>query len=115
MTVVPLPSQYGTIEFDDTGRVDRFVEKPRLRDHWINAGFMVMEPRVFDIWPGGDLETDVLPHLAAHHDLFAFRHEGFWQSMDTYKDAQDLTSLAEEAKHGRGKPPWFSSPAHASS
>ncbi|MEY2469405.1 MAG: glucose-phosphate cytidylyltransferase [Actinomycetota bacterium] len=102
MTTVPLPSQYGTVEFDDDGRVERFREKPQLPDHWINAGFFVFESAVFDNWPGGDLEGNVLPALAAHGALFARPHAGFWQSMDTYKDSLDLTALCEE-----GTRPWM--------
>src|ERR1700721_1279658 len=64
VTAVPLPSPYGTLEWDETGRVTRFVEKPRLSDHWINAGFFVMDARAFDSWEGDDLERDVLPALA---------------------------------------------------
>jgi glucose-1-phosphate cytidylyltransferase len=107
LTVVPLPSQYGTLEIDDSARVRTFVEKPSLDDHLINAGFMVMNAEVFDRWSGGDLEDTVLPALSARGELFAYRHSGFWKSMDTYKDALDLETIARasEAKHGR--PPWL--------
>jgi glucose-1-phosphate cytidylyltransferase len=111
VTVVPLPSQYGTMDFDDSGRVHAFIEKPRLIDHWINAGFFAMDERVFEHWPGGDLETTVLPALGSSGELFAYKHDGFWKSMDTFKDAQDLTSLAE----AHGKPPWLRSGISASS
>ena len=70
-----------------------FREKPKLHDHPINAGFFVMDSRVFDRWEGEDLEREVLPSLANAGDLFAYRHEGFWKSMDTQKDAQELTAL----------------------
>lgn len=107
LTTVPLPSQYGTIEVDGDGRVERFREKPRLPDHVINAGFFVMDRRVLDLWPdpGEDLERDVLPALGAAGQLFAFRHLGFWKSMDTYKDAVDLGSLCED-----GPGPWMDDP-----
>ncbi len=100
VTTVPLPSQYGTIECDDDGRVQRFREKPRLPDHWINAGFMVFDQRALATW-GEDLEREVLPALGAHGELFAYRHTGFWKSMDTYKDALELTALCTG-----GAPPW---------
>lgn len=90
VTTVPLPSQYGTLDLDGSGFVRGFREKPVLRDHWINAGFFVMEPSVFDDWGGDDLERDVLPRLAARGQLAAYRHEGFWKSMDTQKDQQEL-------------------------
>ena len=110
LTTVPLPSQYGTLDVDGAGRVHRFKEKPQLPDHLINAGYFVLDRRAFDLWPdpGEDLERDVLPALGAIDELFAFRHLGFWKSMDTYKDAQDLASLCE---HGPG--PWLGAPGGA--
>lgn len=114
VTVVPLPSQYGTLELDDAGQVGRFLEKPRLTDHWINAGFMVMNSSVFDGW-AGDLEDDVLPALGAKGELFAYKHDSFWKSMDTYKDARDLEQLARESEAAHGRPPWFRSTNAASS
>jgi glucose-1-phosphate cytidylyltransferase len=110
LTTVPLPSQYGTIEQNGDGRIERFREKPVLRDHWINGGFFVFDRRAFDLWQGEDLERDVLPALGAAGELYAYRHAGFWKSMDTYKDALDLTSLASD---GRG--PWTRSVTRASS
>jgi glucose-1-phosphate cytidylyltransferase len=95
LTTVPLPSQYGTIEFDSQGRVARFKEKPRLPDHRINAGFFVFDHRVYDLWWGEDLERQCLPHLAGLGELFSYGHDGFWKSADTYKDTQDLTALYE--------------------
>jgi glucose-1-phosphate cytidylyltransferase len=104
VTTVPLPSQYGTLECDDDGRVRQFREKPRLPDHWINAGFLVVDEKAFDHWAGDDLEREVLPALGKAGELFAYRHVGFWKSMDTYKDALELTSLCGEAGD---KPPWL--------
>lgn len=101
LTTVPLPSQYGTIETDDDGAVRHFREKPRLPDHWINAGFFVMDARAARWFAGEDLERDVLPALGTAGELYAYRHHGFWKSMDTYKDALDLTALC-----GDGLPPW---------
>ena len=110
MTTVPLPSPYGTIELDDQGCVRIFREKPRLDDHHINAGFFVFDRDVFSHWPGEDLERDVLPALGAEGLLFAYQHGGFWRSMDTYKDAVELTSLCAE-----GRKPWMRSATPASS
>jgi glucose-1-phosphate cytidylyltransferase len=109
MTTVPLPSQYGTIAYDADGRVESFKEKPVLKDHWINAGFFVFDERAFDHWAGADLEREVLPALGDARELFAYRHRGFWRSMDTYKDALELTSLVVE-----GKGPWIRSKTRAS-
>jgi glucose-1-phosphate cytidylyltransferase len=97
MTTVPLPSQYGTVDFDGDGRVRGFREKPKLPDHYINAGFFVMDRRCFTEWPaqGEDLERDVLPAFSAKGELFVYKHHGFWKSMDTYKDALELTALCD--------------------
>jgi len=110
MTTVPLPSQYGTIQYDVEGRVESFKEKPVLEEHWINAGFFVFDQRVFDHWEGEDLEREVLPALGAARELYAYRHKGFWKSMDTYKDALELTSLVVE-----GNGPWIRSGTRARS
>lgn len=104
LTTVPLPSQYGTIDTDRYDRVVEFREKPRLPDHRINGGYFVMDRRVFEHFSGPDLERNVLPELGEAGELYAFRHQGFWKSMDTYKDAQELTDLA-----GSGAP-WTGTP-----
>jgi glucose-1-phosphate cytidylyltransferase len=105
VTVVPLPSQYGTIDSDETGRVTAFREKPVLRDHWINAGFMAFDPAAVIETPGPSLERDVLPALGATGALYAYRHDGFWKSMDTHKDVVELNTLANEEGH-----PWLAVP-----
>ena len=110
LTTVPLPSQYGTLDLDGDGAVKNFREKPVLADHWINGGFFVFDRRALDLWNGEDLEREVLPALGAAGELFAYRHRGFWKSMDTYKDALDLTALASG-----GRVPWHRSATRASS
>ena len=110
LTTVPMPSPYGTIDLDDDGRITRFREKPRLPDYAINGGFFVFDQAVFDHWEGDDLECDVLPALGAAGRLYARRHDGFWKSMDTYKDALELSALASE-----GSAPWLSPAMPASS
>jgi glucose-1-phosphate cytidylyltransferase len=90
-------SQYGLVDATDDGRVTGVHEKSRL-DHWVNAGFMVFEHGALDYVQGDDaldLEKDMLPCLAADGQLMLYRHTGFWQSMDTFKDAQVLTELWE--------------------
>jgi exopolysaccharide biosynthesis polyprenyl glycosylphosphotransferase len=101
VTTVPLPSQYGVLESDPVGRVARFREKPRLVEHWINGGFFVFERRALDMWEGENLEREVLPALSARDELFTYPHSGFWKSMDTFKDREELARLAEG-----GEPPW---------
>ena len=75
---------------------------PRL-DHWINAGFMVFEGEVFDYLAEDnslDLEIGALSQLAADGQLMMYQHAGFWQSMDTFKDALTLNELWDS-----GNPP----------
>jgi glucose-1-phosphate cytidylyltransferase len=96
VTTVPLPSQYGTLDVDDTDAVHAFREKPVLPDHHINAGYFVFEHTALDSWSGTDLEREVLPALADRRELTAYRHDGFWKSMDTQKDVEEMTRLADE-------------------
>lgn len=102
VTSVPLRSQYGTIHFGADQRVDRFSEKPVIQDCWINAGFFAFNKQVFDYWEGQNLESDVLPRLARRGALYTYLHNGFWKSMDTSKDQQEM-----EAVHNGGAPPWM--------
>ncbi|MCP5152949.1 MAG: NTP transferase domain-containing protein [Ectothiorhodospiraceae bacterium] len=100
VTSVPLVSQYGTLDIDAAGCIRAFREKPTLREFWINAGFFVFDRTVFDHWSGSNLERDVLPALSAQGLVYAHRSDGFFKSMDTYKDQQDI-----EALHAAGKLP----------
>jgi glucose-1-phosphate cytidylyltransferase len=91
----------GVAEMDGDGRVLGFHEKPRA-EHWINGGFFVFEPDVFGyLEPDSVLERAPLESLAADGQLRAFRHEGFWDCMDTYKDAVLLNDL-----WANGTAPW---------
>ncbi|MCP4589393.1 MAG: NTP transferase domain-containing protein [bacterium] len=98
VTAVPLRSQYGTIVFNESGCVSRFVEKPVIREHWINAGFFVFSKKVFDLWDGENLEREVLPNLVPHNELYTFQHEGFWKSMDTSRDQADFEALCRSGE-----------------
>lgn len=93
VTAVPLRSQYGILHSDGDGRVVGFEEKPILAEYWVNGGFFVFDGRVFDHWQGHNLEREVLPELAKHGHLHLYRHRGFWRSMDTYKDQQELDKV----------------------
>lgn len=101
LTTVPLPSPFGTVDANRKGQVVRFAEKPRLDEHQINAGFLVFDAAVFAQWTGEDLEREVLPMLSEREELFAYRHLGFWRSLDSYKDALALSELWD-----RGDAPW---------
>jgi glucose-1-phosphate cytidylyltransferase len=92
VTVVRPNLQWGVAELDGDA-VAGFVEKPRS-ERWINGGFFCFEPGIFDyLDPGSVLEREPLERLAADGQLRAYRHKGFWECMDTYKDAVVLNDL----------------------
>ena len=93
LTSVRPYSQYGVLEIDANDTVQAFSEKPRL-PFWINAGFFVFEPGVFDyLDPVRDIETGLLSRLTEVEQLHAHRHKGFWKSMDTFKENRELNAL----------------------
>jgi glucose-1-phosphate cytidylyltransferase len=101
VTVVRPQLQFGVADLDGEGHVLAFQEKPRV-DHWINGGFFCFEPGVFDyLEEDSILEREPLEALAGDHELRAYRHSGFWDCMDTYKDAVLLNDL-----WASGEPPW---------
>jgi glucose-1-phosphate cytidylyltransferase len=102
ITCVPLRSQYGTVVADADGTILDFREKPILEGYWVNAGFMVMESRIFEHWRGSSLEREVLPNLLAGRHLASYRHDGFFRSLDTHKDQQEIEALFES-----GELPWL--------
>jgi glucose-1-phosphate cytidylyltransferase len=101
VTTVRPPSRFGVLELTDDGRVSRFREKPRT-DDWVNAGFFVFEPGVFDYLADDSvLEQEPLEALAKDDQLAAYRHDGFWQPMDTFREFQLLNKLWAD-----GDAPW---------
>jgi glucose-1-phosphate cytidylyltransferase len=101
MTVVRPELQFGVTELGAGDAVIGFREKPRS-EHWINGGFFVFDRAVFDyLRDDSILERDPLERLAADGQLRAYRHTGFWECMDTYKDAVALNDL-----WAGGSPPW---------
>jgi glucose-1-phosphate cytidylyltransferase len=101
MAVVRPRIQWGVAMIADGERVSGFREKPRL-DHWINGGFFVCEPEFLERVDGDSvLEREPLESAAAAGGLAAYRHEGFWDCMDTYKDAVTLNDLWRS-----GQAPW---------
>ena len=102
VTAVHPPARFGCLGLE--GDVVRaFAEKPQVTDGWINGGFFVFEPGVFDYLTDDAtvLERDPLERLAADGQLMAFRHDGFWQPMDTLRDKQVLESM-----WAAGQAPW---------
>jgi glucose-1-phosphate cytidylyltransferase len=101
MTVVRPYSQWGIAVIDGDERISGFQEKPRL-DYWINGGFFCLEPGFLDyVEETSVLERDPMERVAAEGRLAAFRHHGFWDCMDTYKDAVTLEDLWSS-----GAAPW---------
>jgi len=102
VTAIRPPSRFGGLVLDGDVVVD-FTEKPQIGEGWINGGFMVFQREVLDRIHGDDtsLEADVLEELSADGELMAYRHEAFWQSMDTLRDVRTLQALWDS-----GAPPW---------
>jgi glucose-1-phosphate cytidylyltransferase len=94
LTTVNPRSAYGLLDLDEAGGVLAFREKDVQREQWINAGFFVMNKAVFEYLNEDEqliLERQPLENLATAYELMAFRHAGFWQSMETYRDWLDLS------------------------
>lgn len=93
--VQPAQYQYGIMEADQSGLISRYEQYPTL-PYWINGGFMLFEREALSYMQNGDdlpLETGVLQEMIADDQLMMYRHEGFWRSMDTLKDAIDLQKI----------------------
>lgn len=102
VTAVRPPARFGDLALDGE-RVAAFAEKPQAGGGWINGGFFVFEPGVFDYIAGDStsLEQEPLVRIAAEGQLMAFRHEGFWQPMDTLRERNLLEEL-----WASGQAPW---------
>jgi glucose-1-phosphate cytidylyltransferase len=102
VTTVRPPARFGGIVFDGT-RVSEFTEKPQTGEGWINGGFFILDRRVLEYIDGdGTLwERDPMERLAQDGELMAFKHEGFWQPMDTLRERRLLEDL-----WASGSAPW---------
>jgi glucose-1-phosphate cytidylyltransferase len=101
MTSVQPDGRFGTFDADADGSVSRFLEKPRGDGSWINGGFFVCEPTLFDYITEGDatvLEQSPLQGLARDKQLCTYRHNGFWKCMDTLRDKSDLNQMWQSGK-----------------
>jgi glucose-1-phosphate cytidylyltransferase len=96
MTAVRPSARFGELELDGD-KVKHFEEKPQMHDGWINGGFFVIEPSFFDLIEGDStlLEREPLELAAKAGQLMAYKHDGFWQCMDTKRDHELLESLWE--------------------
>jgi glucose-1-phosphate cytidylyltransferase len=96
LTAVRPAGRFGALSINDEGAIAAFKEKPDGDGAWINGGYFVMEPAVFDYLTEGDatvLERKPFENLARDGQLNAFKHSGFWRAMDTLKDKNELTAL----------------------
>lgn len=102
VTAVHPPSRFGELVIDNN-QVSRFDEKPQTGDGWINGGFFVLEPQVLEYIEGDSIpwERDPLQRLTEEGQLAAYKHNGFWQCMDTLRDVQLVEKLWRE-----GNAPW---------
>lgn len=103
VTAVHPTARFGEIQIDGNDYVRSFKEKPQVNQGWINGGFFVLSPKVFD-YIDNDLTTferEPLERLAAEGQLMSYRHEGFWQCMDTVRDRDNLNEM-----WNKGNAPW---------
>lgn len=102
VTAVRPPARFGGLLFDGD-QITQFTEKPQAGEGWINGGFLVFEPEIFSYLShdSDSMEVNLLEKLAADKQLSAYKHEGFWQCMDTLRDKRQLEALWE-----RGDAPW---------
>ena len=103
VTAVQPSGRFGALGINDSNEVESFFEKPKGDGSWINGGFFVCEPEIFN-YIGGDTtiwEQAPLENLAKDNQLCAYKHRGFWKPMDTLKDKQDLNEYWE-----RGEAAW---------
>jgi len=103
VTAVQPPGRYGALNIAPEGQVLNFQEKPLGDGGWINGGYFVLEPQVFDLIAGDmtSWESDALQEIARKNQLAAFIHNGFWQAMDTLRDKNKLEELWRS-----GQAPW---------
>lgn len=104
MTSAQPDGRFGALDLTDTNQVNAFKEKPKGDGGWVNAGFFVCEPEVFDYIEDGDeiiFEQEPLSRLAMDGKIYTYKHEGFWKPMDSLKDKNDLNKLWDT-----NKAPW---------
>lgn len=95
LTAVQPGGRFGTLDINDSNVIERFAEKTKEDGGWINAGFMVLEPSVIDYIEGDKttFEKEPLENLSKEGELVAYKHNGFWQCMDTLKEKNYLEDL----------------------
>ena len=104
MTSAQPEGRFGALSINEKNQVEKFLEKPKGDGSWINAGFFVCEPLVFDYIDEGDatvFEQSPLQNLAVNGEMYTYKHDGFWKPMDTIRDKIVLQEMWE-----KGKAPW---------
>jgi len=104
LTAIQNTGRFGVLDLNSKAEVVSFLEKPKDEAGWINGGFFVLEPKVFDFIPPDDTvvwEREPLENLAKSGKLSAYRHKGFWSCMDTLRDKLELERIWQS-----GKAPW---------
>ncbi len=101
VTAVKPTTRFGALQINPEGSVTKFAEKPKS-DKWVNGGFFIFEQEIFNYLDDNSiLEEKPLESLASEGHLMAFKHEGFWQPMDTYRESSELNVL-----WSNGQAPW---------
>lgn len=102
VTAIQPPGRFGAMEMSGN-EISKFQEKPKGDGSWVNGGFFILSPKVFDLIPGDETiwEREPLEKLASTKQLVAYKHQGFWQAMDTLRDKNHLEELWSS-----GKAPW---------
>jgi len=101
MTSAQPDGRFGALNIEENFQVSSFQEKPKGDGGWINAGYFVCEPKVFDYITEGDstiFEQAPLQNLAKDGEIFTYKHDGFWKPMDTLRDKQQLQKMWEDKK-----------------
>ena len=104
LTAVQPSGRFGALNIEQSGEISHFQEKPVGDGAWVNGGFFVLEPEIFDYIENNDSvtwEQEPMKKLALDGQLNAYKHDGFWRPMDTMRDKEELVSLWES-----GKAPW---------
>lgn len=104
MTAIQPEARFGNLDIDDNENIKKFIEKPKSEAGWINGGFFICEPKVFEYLSENEecvFEQGPLQKLALDGNMVAYKHSGFWQPMDTLRDNQKLNRLWRE-----NKAPW---------
>ena len=103
VTAVNPPGRFGILNIDEDDAVSQFNEKPDIGNSWINGGFFVLEPSVIDYISGNNVswEAEPLQNITKKNELYAYKHHGFWQPMDTIAEKKYLEEL-----YASNSAPW---------